>query len=107
MTFITCRALLQYTAAYKGYTQQEYGRKRHSFTMAVLNDRSRQSYTIVLHRILPPYTMIVYDHRISTYFIVYNHRISSYTIVYDRRPQTWVRLYYSETSSNIAQWYFQ
>jgi hypothetical protein len=96
MTFITCRALLQYTAAYKGYTQQEYGRKRHSFTMAVLNDRSRQSYTIVLHRILPPYTMIVYD-----------HRISSYTIVYDRRPQTWVRLYYSETSSNIAQWYFQ
>jgi hypothetical protein len=40
-----------YTPAYKENTRQEYDRKRTSFTKAVLNDRLRQSYKIVFHRI--------------------------------------------------------
>ncbi len=64
--------MLKYIAAQKGNPRQEYDRKRTSPTMAVSNDRLRQSYTIVLHRILPPYTMIEYDHSISTYFLVYD-----------------------------------
>ncbi len=45
--------ILTYTAPYKGNIREKYDHKRKSFTKALFNDRLRQPYTILLHRILP------------------------------------------------------
>ncbi len=62
--------ILTDTAPEKYNTREKYDRKRTAFTKAVFSDRLRQTYTIVLHRIILPYTIIVYDHRFAKHAIV-------------------------------------